>query len=104
VDATNAALETITIEFAGIDPNTLVPTVPESPPCGGVPCAFESFIFTGVGPDPVVTFSVTEGSTAIAFSVVPEPSTWVMTGLGFAALALVVAPRAQAFRPRREAP
>ncbi len=35
----------------------------------------------------MVSFSVTSGSTDIAFSIVPEPSTWVMMSLGFASLA-----------------
>jgi hypothetical protein len=34
----------------------------------------------------MVPFSVTSGPANIAFSVVPEPSTWMM-GLGFAGLA-----------------
>jgi hypothetical protein len=82
VNATNTVLETIVISFDGINTNTFTST-----PCGPVPCTFESFSFYSIGQDPTVSFSVTSGSTNIAFSIVPESSTWVMMGLGFAGLA-----------------
>jgi hypothetical protein len=86
-NAAGAVLETITINFAGINTDTFAPSLPELLPCGGVLCAYEAFSFLGTAPDPMVSFSVTSGPANIAFSVVPEPSTWVMMGLGFAGLA-----------------
>ena len=98
VDApTNAVLETIDVNIAGIDPNTLTPSIPDLLPCGAVPCAFEGFSFAPVAPDPVVSFSVMSGSTDFAFSMVPEPSTWAMMGLGFASLGFA------SYRARRAA-
>jgi hypothetical protein len=87
VNSTNTVLETISIDFAGIYTDTFKSTTPELLSCGPVQCAFESFSFTGIAPDPMVSFSVTSGSADIAFSSVPEPSTWVMMSLGFASLA-----------------
>jgi hypothetical protein len=87
VNASGVVLETIAFNFAGIDLDTFNSTTPELLGCGVVLCAFESFTFIGFAPDPIVSFSVTSGSANIAFSVVPESSTWVMMGLGFAGLA-----------------
>jgi Type VI secretion system effector, Hcp/PEP-CTERM motif len=86
-NAAGAVLETITINFAGLNTDTFAPSLPELLPCGGVLCAYEAFSFLGTAPDPMVSFSVMSGPANIAFSVVPEPSTWVMMGLGFAGLA-----------------
>jgi len=84
----NTVLETIVFNFAGIDADTFNPTTPELLSCGRFLCALESFTFAnGIAPDPMVSFSVTSGAANIAFSVVPEPSMWVMMGLGFAGLA-----------------
>jgi hypothetical protein len=78
---TGTVLGTFRVTLAGINPNTFV-----IPPCGAVPCTSEALTFAGIGPDPTASFSVTNGSMTYAFSIVPEPPTWVMMGLGFAAL------------------
>jgi hypothetical protein len=78
---TGAVLGTFEVTLAGINPNTFV-----TPPCGPVPCTSEAFTFAGIGPDPTASFNVRNGSRTYAFSIVPEPSTWAMMGLGFAAL------------------
>jgi Type VI secretion system effector, Hcp/PEP-CTERM motif len=88
VDATNTVIETIDIDIAGIDPSSLVATIPDLLACGAFPCAYEALSFAAVGLDPVVSFSVTSGSTDFAFSIVPEPATWAMMMLGFAGLGL----------------
>jgi Type VI secretion system effector, Hcp/PEP-CTERM motif len=86
-NAAGAVLETITMTFAGINTDTFAPSYPVSFGCGGALCAYEAFSFLGTGSDPMVSFSVMSGPANIAFSVVPEPSTWVMMGLGFVGLA-----------------
>jgi hypothetical protein len=90
----NPVLETINIDISGINPDSFLLANPESLRCGAFPCLFEQFSFTAAAPvsltatapGPSVSFSVMSGSSDIAFSIVPEPSTWVMMGLGFAAL------------------
>jgi len=95
-------LETINLDISGIDPDSFT-TIPELVNCGAFPCALESFSFTGIVPDPSVSFSVMSGSTDIAFSVVPESPSWVMLGLGFAGLAYgVLAPAALRSRSLKE--
>jgi Type VI secretion system effector, Hcp/PEP-CTERM motif len=86
-NTTNTVIETIDIDIAGNDLSSFAATNPEVLTCGAFPCPYEAFSFAVAG-DPVVSFSVTSGSTDFAFSIVPEPATWAMMMLGFAGLGL----------------
>jgi hypothetical protein len=61
----------------------------------------DAITFAGVG-DPRVSFTITEDGSPLAFAMVPEPSTWALMGLGFAALGVLAyrrGKRAPAFIP-----
>ena len=68
----NQILETFTVDIAGIDTtnttNPLTSSTQIPVTCNVVPCAYEALSFIGIGPDPVVSFSVSNGTTNFAFS------------------------------------
>jgi hypothetical protein len=88
VDEGGKVLETFDIEIMGINVNIPILATTQIPvPCGGaVPCAYEALSFFAIGPDPVVTFSVSSGTTDFAFSEVPEPASGALLGTGLLAL------------------
>ena len=96
VDETNQVLETFDIDIAGIDPTTLQMTTPSPLSC--LPCAAMTLSFTGVGPDPVVSFSVSSGTTEYAFAVTPIPSTMTLFSSGLAVIGLAIRKRRRALR------
>jgi hypothetical protein len=62
----------------------------------------DAITFAGVG-DPRVSFTITEDGSRLAFATAPEPSTWALIELGFAALGVLAyrrGKRSPVFMPR----
>ena len=53
----------------------------------------DAITFAATG-DPSVSFSLSEDRSSLRFVAAPEPSTWVLMGLGFAVLSVLVHRRA----------